>query len=188
MPDTHSDRSDSDRLNPDTSAEPAPPEAAASKARKISRRQFGRDAAIATAASLSAPALIVPVASPRELRAEGQSAQEKPKTPPAQQKPGAETKSAGAGPGAAQAKTEPLKRLTPKQVADVEAKLTNILRKHPSRFSDAQKKHLRRILAQQERLLAPVRAVRVENGDSPASVLRVLFNDVILPPTKKGSE
>ncbi len=157
-----------------------------SKARKISRRQFGRAAAIATAASfgvsgvLASGATAVPPAeadsaaaesapSPAES-AESRVGQEKPRTAPA-----------------AQAKTpEPLKGLTPKQVADVDAKLANILRKHPNRFSVDQKKRLRRILAQHERLLAPVHAFQVQNGDPPASVLRVSFSDVSLPLRKRS--
>lgn len=186
MSDTHSDPSDSpDRLNADSRAQTDTPKAA-TKSRKVSRRQFGRDAAIVTAASFSVPALLAADAIV-ESRDSGDGAQGTPKTP-AQAKPGAPTKPPeSASSSAAQAKaSEPLKGLTTKQVADVDAKLANILRKHPNRFSDAQKKRLRRILAQQERLLAPVRAFHVENGDSPASVLRVSFEDVVLP--KQGGK
>jgi hypothetical protein len=153
------------------------------KARKISRRQFGRDAAIATAASLSVPALIATEASAGialPAGAPGGPATEQEK-PGAREKPPAPSAAQATAPG-------PLKGLTAKQVADVDAKLANILRKHPSRFSAEQKRHLRRLLAQQERLLAPVRVFKVENGDPPASVLRVEFSDVILPPAKKGSD
>jgi hypothetical protein len=73
-------------------------------------------------------------------------------------------------------KSEPLKGLTPQQTADVDAKLANILRKYGDRFSDDQKKRLRRILAQHQRLMAPVREFAVQNGDPPASVLRVSFD------------
>jgi hypothetical protein len=72
-------------------------------------------------------------------------------------------------------KPEPLKGLSPEQVAEVDSKLADILRKYGDRFNDGQKAHLRRILAQNERLLAPVRAFRLENGDPPASVLRISF-------------
>jgi len=164
------------------------PEAAPTKSRKISRRQFGRDAAMATAASLSAPALLRTGAAAEVISGESSRAQERPKTPPTQQKPGAETKPPEPASSAAQAKQEPLKGLTPKQIADVDAKFANILRKHPGRFSEAQKKRLRRVLAQQERLLAQVRAFPVQNGNPPASVLRVSLSDVVMPPTKKGSE
>jgi hypothetical protein len=112
---------------------------------KISRRQFGRNAAIATAA-LSAPALVAVAATPAE-----------------------------AAPGP-QTKAEPLRGLSAEQVADVDAKLANILRKYGDRFTAGQKAHLRRILAQNERLLAPVRAFHVENGDPPASVVRLTFD------------
>ncbi|HUJ31032.1 MAG TPA: hypothetical protein VLY23_07105 [Candidatus Acidoferrum sp.] len=123
----------------------APPDAQteSTAGRKVSRRQFGRDAAL-VAASLSAPVVLAAAAGPPAF--------------------------------AQKERPEPLKGLTPQQVASVEAKLANILRKYGSRFSDAQKKRLRRILAQQERLLAPVLAFKVENGDPPASVLRVSFD------------
>jgi hypothetical protein len=75
-------------------------------------------------------------------------------------------------------KDEPLKNLTPQQVADVDAKLANILRKYSDRFSGEQKKRLRRILAQHQRLMAPVRDFAVRNSDPPVSVLRVSFDRV----------
>jgi hypothetical protein len=73
-------------------------------------------------------------------------------------------------------KAPPLKNLTPEQTADVDAKLANILRKYGDRFNDDQKRRLRRILAQHQRLLAPVREFAVKNGDVPASVLRVSYD------------
>jgi hypothetical protein len=113
----------------------------------ISRRRFGRNAAFAAAASLSAPALLAVTS---------------------------------AVPASAQEQTnEPLKGLTPKQTADVDAKLANILRKYGDRFSDEQKKRLRRILAQQQRLLAPVREFALQNGDPPVTVLRVSFDRMV---------
>jgi hypothetical protein len=63
--------------------------------------------------------------------------------------------------------------ITPEQAAEVDAKLANIIRKFGSRLSDEQRQHLRRILAYNERMLAGVRAFSVQNGDPPASVLRV---------------
>lgn len=82
-------------------------------------------------------------------------------------------------------KDEPLKGLTAQQIAEVDAKLANILRKYGDRFSDDQKKRLRRILAQHQRLMAPVRVFAVQNGDPPASVLRVSFDR--LSELKEGS-
>jgi hypothetical protein len=128
----------------------------ATSPRNISRREFGRNAAIAAAASIGAPVLLTSTTT---------SASAPPVVPAP---PSAEPEQ--------QKKEDPLKGLTPQQVADVEAKHANILRKYGNRFSDAQKRRLRRILAQQERLLAPVRAFAVQNGDPPASVLRVSFD------------
>jgi hypothetical protein len=65
--------------------------------------------------------------------------------------------------------------LTPEQSQEVEAKLANIIRKWGSRLSEDQRKHLRRILSYNERMLASVRSFPLENGDPPASVLRVSF-------------
>jgi hypothetical protein len=65
--------------------------------------------------------------------------------------------------------------LTPEQSQEVEAKLANIIRKWGSRLSEDERKHLRRILAYNERMLASIRSFPLENGDPPASVLRVSF-------------
>ena len=63
--------------------------------------------------------------------------------------------------------------LTPEQTQDVEARLANIIRKYGSRLSGEQREHLRRILTYNEKMLAAVRAFPLQNGDPPASVLRV---------------
>jgi hypothetical protein len=136
-------------VNPRKSEEPAQQPSAdptETDRRTISRRQFGRDAAIAAAATLGGPALLAASAGGVEAASREQG------------------------------KPEPLKGLTPQQVADVDAKLANILRKYGDRFTAGQKAHLRRILAQNERLLAPVRAFSLENGDPPASVVRLRFD------------
>lgn len=126
-----------------------------STAKRISRREFGREAAIATAATITAPVLLAP----RSAAAVLPPAQKKnPEAPPQEKRPAA------------------LDGLTPQQAADVEAKLANILRQYGSRFDEGQKEHLRRILAQNERLMAPVRAFPLQNGDPPASVLRLRFD------------
>lgn len=125
------------------------------ESRAISRRHFGRSAAFAAAASISAPALLAVTSTV---------------SAPAQEQ-----------------KNEPLKDLTPQQAADVDAKLANILRKYGDRFSDEQKKRLRRILAQHQRLMAPVREFAVQNGDPPATVLRVSF-DRLSQPKQGGAD
>lgn len=113
----------------------------------ISRRQFGRKAAVAAAATFAAPPLLAGTAP----TAEGVFAQEK--------------------------KSEPIEGLTPKQTAEVDARLANILRKYGNRFNNDQKTRLRQILAQQERMMGPVRAFALQNGDPPASVVRLRFDN-----------
>lgn len=120
----------------------------------ISRRQFSRKAAVAAAATFTAPALLATTAPTTEAAR------------PQEKKP------------------EPLEGLTPEQTAEVDARLANILRKYGSRFNDDQKTRLRRILAQQERMMAPVRAFSLQNGDPPASVLRLRFDNPELDQRK----
>jgi hypothetical protein len=67
--------------------------------------------------------------------------------------------------------------LTPEQAQEVEAKFANVIRKYDSRLSEDQRKRLRRILTYNERMLASVRSFPLENGDPPASVLRVSFSE-----------
>ena len=125
----------------------------------MTRRQFARSTALTAAVSISARAIL----------------------------PGIDSASRASAPpqGQKDQKAPPLKGLTPEQTADVDARLANILRKYGNRFNEDQKKRLRRILAQNERLLAPVLAFAVQNGDPPASVLRVSF-DKLTPP--KGDD
>lgn len=71
--------------------------------------------------------------------------------------------------------------LTPEQSQEVEAKLANIVRKWGDRLSSEQRNHLRHILSYNERMLASVRSFPLENGDPPASVLRVSFRESAAP-------
>jgi hypothetical protein len=63
--------------------------------------------------------------------------------------------------------------LTAEQWQEVEARLANIVRKYGDRLTQEQRNHLRRIVAYNEKMLASVRAFPLQNGDSPASVLKV---------------
>lgn len=122
---------------------------------EISRRQFSRKAAVAAAATFTAPALL----GGRATTAEAARPQKK--------------------------KPEPIEGLTAEQTAEVDARLANILRKYGNRFNGDQKARLRRILAQQERMMAPVRAFSLQNGDPPASVLRIRFDS---PESMQGKD
>jgi hypothetical protein len=118
---------------------------AKSKSPPISRREFGRDAAVAAALSFS----------PAGLLAARRDADNIPLTIPASEQ-----------------ETTPA-RLTPEQGRDVEAKLANIIRKYGERLSEEQRKHLRSILAYNETMLAPIRAYPLQNGDPPVTVLKL---------------
>lgn len=113
----------------------------------ISRREFGLDAAAvaAVALSLSPPSLLNARRDPDNIS---------PTNPAGEQE------------------TAVLK-LTPDQGRDVEAKLANIIRKYGERLSEEQRKHLRKILAYDETMLAPIRAFTLENGDPPVTVLKL---------------
>ncbi len=127
------------------------PNRAETKSARISRREFGLDAAIgavaAAALSLSPPSLLNARRDPDNIS---------PAIPMGEQEtPGAKP------------------TLTPEQSRDVDAKLANIIRKYGERLSEEQRKHLRRILAYNETMLAPVRAFALQNGDPPVTVLKL---------------
>jgi hypothetical protein len=63
--------------------------------------------------------------------------------------------------------------LTPEQKQEVEARLTNIVRKYGDRLSEEQRQHLRRILSYNETMLAPIRTFPLKNSDAPATVLKL---------------
>jgi hypothetical protein len=113
---------------------------------RISRRDFGRHAAVAAAFALS----------PGMVLGSNQSS-------PQESKPRPEIPDRG------------LTDLTAEQNQEVEARLTNIIRKYGNRLSIAQREHLRRILAYNEKMLVSIRAFPLQNGDPPASVLKVSF-------------
>jgi hypothetical protein len=122
---------------------------AETKSARISRREFGRDAAVAATATA---ALVV---SPSGLLTGRRDRDNISLTIAA-----GEQETAAA-------------KLTPEQSRDVEAKLANIIRKYGERLSEEQRKHLRKILAYNETMLAPVRAFALQNGDPPVTVLRL---------------
>ena len=120
---------------------------AVTKSARISRREFGLDAAVVAALSLSV--------SPTALLAERRDRDNiSPTIAAGEQETGAP-------------------KLTAEQSRDVEAKLANITRKYGERLSDEQRKHLRRILAYNETMLAPIRVYALQNGDAPVTVLKV---------------
>jgi len=131
----------------DSEPTPLPPGPPSGARVKISRRSFGRRAAGVAAFSLSPATLLASPVSGQESEAQGQTTGNK-------------------NPG-----------IAPESVQEVEAKLANIVRKYGMRLSDAQRQHLRRILVYNERMLASVRSFSLQNGDPPASVLKLVAGD-----------
>ncbi|MGD0427247.1 MAG: hypothetical protein ABSC10_11050 [Candidatus Acidiferrales bacterium] len=120
---------------------------AKTKAARISRREFGLDAAVAAALSLSvSPSGLLGERRDRDTISPAIAASEQDSLGP---------------------------KLTAEQSRDVEAKLANIIRKYGERLSEEQRKHLRRILAYNETMLAPIRAFTLQNGDPPVTVLKL---------------
>jgi hypothetical protein len=124
---------------------------AVTKSARISRREFGLDAAVGAAAAAA-----ISLSSPSLLNARRDPDNISPAIPAGEQ----ETAAAKLA-------------LTPEQSRDVDAKLANIIRKYGERLSEEQRKHLRKILAYNETMLAPVRAFALQNGDPPVAVLKL---------------
>jgi hypothetical protein len=64
--------------------------------------------------------------------------------------------------------------LTPAQLQEVDAWFHETVRRYGGRLSDEQRSRMRRILAQNQRLLAPIRDFPINNGDTPATTLKLL--------------
>jgi hypothetical protein len=101
----------------------------------ISRRHFGRRAALAATVSAVDPAALV---------AQGRGGQP----------------------------------LAPQDQAEVDAKYADVVRKYSDRLSDEQKTRARTVLAQHQRMLRRIREFPLENGDGPATVLRLNPKDL----------
>lgn len=79
--------------------------------------------------------------------------------------------------------------LSPSEQAEVDAKFASVVRKYGGRLSEEQKTRIRGVLGRHQRMLARVRAFPTENGDAPATGLRLIPNDAQgtkTPGTKKA--
>ncbi|MGE5323284.1 MAG: hypothetical protein ACM3SW_10495 [Actinomycetota bacterium] len=77
-------------------------------------------------------------------------------------------------PAAADEKTRiAMAKLSPEAQAEVEAKVASIFRKYGARLSDEQKADIRRSMAESQDGLEKMRAFVLENGDQPATVLKL---------------
>ena len=111
---------------------------------RISRREFARRAALATASAAVLPHAVF-------------AQDEKPSNPP----------SSPAPPGDAEQK------LPPAAEAEVESKYQSLLRAYGDRLTPEQKAEARKALADTQKGLEQIRAFPLDNSDEPATVFRV---------------
>jgi hypothetical protein len=67
--------------------------------------------------------------------------------------------------------------LPPDDQAEVDSKFANVVRKYGSRLSEEQKTRVRTVLGRHQRMLMRVREFPLENGDAPATGLRLYPRD-----------
>lgn len=126
------------------------PKAESSKPAGISRREFARRAALASAVASMAPtAALANPSSPLAAPVAGKI------TPSAQQPVN-------------------LPKLSPESQAEVDTRIEAILVQYGKRFSDDQKADLHRLCAVAQPPLDRLRAYNLENGDAPALYLKPL--------------
>lgn len=150
----------------------------------ISRREFARRAALASAAVAIAPPAIAELAS----RGGG--------IPPASPAPaagalrpnGPDSGAAGAGDAGQAQQGPPMPKLTPEGQIEVDARVQTILSQYGGRFSEAQKADLRRLCILAQPPLDRLRAYAVENGDGTALYLKPLMEREKKPAAKPNAK
>ena len=150
----------------------------------ISRREFARRAALASAVASIAPAVAGAAVATGTLAAGTALAAPDFPNLPAANLPVA-TSAATAAPAQQPAN---LPKLSPESQAEVEARVQSILTQYGSRFSEEQKTDLRRLCHLAQPPLDRLRAYSVENGVNPALYLKPLVEREKNPleATRKG--
>ena len=140
----------------------------AAKTGGISRREFARRAALASAVATVAPATaLTPTPSPLNGRVPAEAAD----------RLSGAAKHGGLFPdptGDGLQQTPELAKLSPESRAEVDARVQAILTQYGSRFSEEQKADIRRLCAVAQPSLDRLRAYALENGDGPALYLKPL--------------
>ncbi len=124
--------------------------------RPITRREFARRAAIASAAASLAPVnAVAAVSSTSPFPVHPAEVGEASPAAPAQQPAG-------------------MPKLSPASQAEVDARVQAIFSQYGSRFSEEQKADIKRLCAEAQPPLERLRAYALENGDNPALYLKPL--------------
>jgi hypothetical protein len=63
--------------------------------------------------------------------------------------------------------------LSAAETAEVEARYADTIRQYGGRLSDEQRQRIRRILITNERMMSHIREFPLDNGDTPATVLKL---------------
>ncbi len=69
---------------------------------------------------------------------------------------------------------------------DIEARYQQVVRRYGDRLSEEQRKRVRKILAYNEKLLAPIRSFPLENGQPAATVLKFYEDAEAMPRASAG--
>ena len=141
------------------------------KAPSISRREFARRAALASAVATVAPAAALATTEARSN--DHAPARPEPRRVAAADRGG--RLSAPSGDAIAQPQQPAdMPKLSPESHAEVEARILSIFSQYGSRFSDAQQADIRRLCALAQPPLDRLRAYALENGDGLALYLKPL--------------
>ena len=138
----------------------------------ISRREFARRAALA-----SAPAIVVPamaVWSPAPASAAAPLSHATGAEAPTAQAPAAVASTQAATTSAANAQAPNLPKLSPEGQAEVDARIQTILGQYGSRLSEEQQTDIRRLCTLAQPPLDRLRAYHLENSDGSALYLKPL--------------
>ncbi|HKW26311.1 MAG TPA: hypothetical protein VJN48_11040 [Terriglobales bacterium] len=69
---------------------------------------------------------------------------------------------------------------------DIEARYQQVIRRYGNRLSEEQRKRVRKILAYNEKLLAPIRSFPLDNGQPAATVLKFYEDAEATPRASAG--
>jgi hypothetical protein len=77
--------------------------------------------------------------------------------------------------------------LSPAEQAEVESRYQNVIRRWGDRLSNEQRQRVHRVLVANARMMQPMQAFQLENGDPPAEVLRITSDDMSANDGQKTS-